>query len=877
MKKQVVALILCCMCALAWSEEYETADDGTRFFNAVKTNNITALKKYTKEEPGIWYTNEQNENVLMYAVRMSNEQAVGLLLPLYADTTIIADQNTAGLTILDCAVSQKNPQIRKLIENKVWRELNDPVNFDTLYMLAFSGNTPVRNALAAGNIAVGIKNEAGDTLLTACTGMHRFADNTHDEHYYDDEQNKIRFAQFLLQQHTDINATTERDETALYLAIENGYTTLASLLIDARADLNHQTSYNYRPLLRAEEKENKTVFAKLISAGAALNILDDSGNSVLQHCIYDSKYEYAELLIKAGADVNAQKDDGWSPLYTACNENTTSLAALLIGKGADVNSKNGAEKDHPLSPALYHDNYELVQLLLDNGADVRAKSKNGETVLFSVDAGSAIPLVKLLLDHGADVNAARTTGETPVLYAAYSGRADLLSLYKSYNADFLTADREGNTALHYLIRGAIPETTEVLDMEFVTGHTMPADALDILLAEHLDINAQNKAGQTALMLASEGEFDYPEYVSALLARHAAVNLQDKNKETALMYAIGRPHILRTLLDARPDLNLTDKDDKTALAIAEDWIKQIPSREENVQSAQILRAAQNNATPLRTLPETVLFGYTDQLPEVLAQSKNINETDSSGNTALYYAVLRNDRSSLQLLLSRGADANMRGSRYTPLFLALTEKNNDILADLIAAGADVNAACNDGYSVISPLRQAVGNVSLPGKPNLPAVQALIKAGAAIEWKNSYGETELMYACRQSSPEVVQYLLDSGASIFARAKWDYQVKSIFDVASDKNLPLITAKRDSLFMGKIFHAADNLNLRSNADTGSRKLLTLAKGAPVQVVAAGTPDEYEGISSCWVKISTKPGASDKNGVPVRAGTEGWVFGGYLQ
>uniref|UniRef100_A0A671V8I9 KN motif and ankyrin repeat domains 1b n=1 Tax=Sparus aurata TaxID=8175 RepID=A0A671V8I9_SPAAU len=84
-----------------------------------------------------------------------------------------------------------------------------------------------------------------------------------------------------------------------------------------------------------------------------------------------------------------------------------------------------------------------------------------------------------------------------------------------------------------------------------------------------DVNAKaSQAGQTALMLAvSHGRMDM---VQALLAQGAEVNLQDDEGSTALMCASehGHAEIVRLLL-AQPDCDatLSDSDESTALSIA----------------------------------------------------------------------------------------------------------------------------------------------------------------------------------------------------------------------------------------------------------------------------------------------------------------------
>ncbi|XP_029371526.1 KN motif and ankyrin repeat domain-containing protein 1-like isoform X2 [Echeneis naucrates] len=151
------------------------------------------------------------------------------------------------------------------------------------------------------------------------------------------------------------------------------------------------------------------------------------------------------------------------------------------------------------------------------------------------------------------------------------------------------ADGNGNTALHYSVSHSnFGIVKKLLDAEVCNVNQQnKAGYTPIMLAalaavetpeemrvvEQLfakgDVNAKaSQAGQTALMLAvSHGRMDM---VQALLAQGAEVNLQDDEGSTALMCASEHGHadIVKLLL-AQPDCDatLTDSDESTALSIA----------------------------------------------------------------------------------------------------------------------------------------------------------------------------------------------------------------------------------------------------------------------------------------------------------------------
>ncbi|XP_068429873.1 KN motif and ankyrin repeat domain-containing protein 1-like [Clinocottus analis] len=178
--------------------------------------------------------------------------------------------------------------------------------------------------------------------------------------------------------------------------------------------------------------------------------------------------------------------------------------------------------------------------------------------------------------------------------ASPDAMADHLSTLRLISPEVLRhvanmADGNGNTALHYSVSHSnFGIVKKLLDAEVCNvnqqnkaGYTpimLAALAAverpeDMSVVEQLfssgDVNAKaSQAGQTALMLAvSHGR---TAMVRALLAQGAEVNLQDHEGSTALMCSSEHGHAdAARLLLARPDCDaaLTDSDESTALSIA----------------------------------------------------------------------------------------------------------------------------------------------------------------------------------------------------------------------------------------------------------------------------------------------------------------------
>lgn len=127
-----------------------------------------------------------------------------------------------------------------------------------------------------------------------------------------------------------------------------------------------------------------------------------------------------------------------------------------------------------------------------------------------------------------------------------------------------------------------------------------------------------------------------------------------------------------------------------------------------------------------------------------------------------AVMWSSRDALLDALQRGGDANDIENGQSALMLACLQDRDDLAADLVRHGADVNAKAPDGST---PLFTA----TYLGSREL--VRVLISAGADVNATNHVGQTPLMVAAKSGSDGVIELLANAGADAKAR---DHQHRS-------------------------------------------------------------------------------------------------------
>ncbi len=140
-----------------------------------------------------------------------------------------------------------------------------------------------------------------------------------------------------------------------------------------------------------------------------------------------------------------------------------------------------------------------------------------QELLFEAAKLGRTDLIPELVKDGADVNAYEARGFTPLILAAYNGQAAAVEVLIAAGADACRPDaNQGNTAQ--------------MGVAFKGDDAIAAR----LLKAGCDVNARNKAGQTALMMAAL--FGRVKQIDLLLAAGADPAVADASGRTAAAVA-----------------------------------------------------------------------------------------------------------------------------------------------------------------------------------------------------------------------------------------------------------------------------------------------------------------------------------------------------
>lgn len=128
-----------------------------------------------------------------------------------------------------------------------------------------------------------------------------------------------------------------------------------------------------------------------------------------------------------------------------------------------------------------------------------------------------------------------------------------------------------------------------------------------------------------------------------------------------------------------------------------------------------------------------------------------EVDQAGCTPLHHAAVHGDEHEAAQLLQAGADVNARDEDgWSPLHFAAQSKSATVAQLLIAAGAEIDAIDVHGNT---PLWTAV----FTSKGNGVLIELLRKAGANPLHANSHAVTPLQLARHIANYDVAQFFSD------------------------------------------------------------------------------------------------------------------------
>lgn len=499
--------------------------------------------------------------------------------------------------------------------------------------------------------------------------------------------------------------------------------------------------------------------------------------------------EAVRTLLKQGADVNQPQGDGMTALHWAAAGGHADLLETLLYAGANVRATTRLGSYTALHVASQAGHAAIITTLLKAGADVNAPTATGATPLMQAAASGRVDAVKALLDGGADVNARdKAADETALMFAAALDRAEAVKVLIARGANLkLTAkmiDRAsgplapGEQALQEASRGARQQAgnAPAAGRGGASGPDIPGVTRPYSYNELIG----KVGGLTALHFAArQGSF---ESVKALVEGGADVNQvspADNASPVLIATVNGQFDVAKYLLDQGADPNVRTDAGATALyaALNVQWgpksfypqpRAQLQQRVSYLELAKAL--LDKGADPDARLQRKIWY-----------TSYNFDNLriDETGATAFWRAAYASDIDAMKLLVSYGADPNIRTSKGAGRgFRDNGTREADTTPQQLPAGSPsitpLMAAAGVGYG-----EGYAGNAHRFAPTGMmAAVKYLVdELGADVNAVDADGTTALHHAAARGDNDMILYLVQKGADV---TMIDRRGRSVADMAN-------------------------------------------------------------------------------------------------
>ena len=607
-------------------------------------------------------------------------------------------------------------------------------------------------------------------------------------------------------------------ETALFHAAAAGVLTgdlrILKMLIAAGATVkNHNIIAFVTSTALSEMRSERRapgaseVIRILINAGANLNGHSGNGMTALMLEAYwwelEGSVERVKVLLAAGADARAQNartgetalliilkhhayygDKELTAQQRAAARAKAEIVKLLVAAGADPN-KGDNEGNTPL-PASFDECWiakfpsesdAILQALIAARVDLNSKDRYGRTLLslaawsydcYPLQQGTSLRLVKTLIAAGADVNAQDKENNT----ALFGPISRFLVIRGEMIRTLIAAGTNVNLAN---IKGETPLMAAIVHIRTYGPDQESVDLLRLLLAAKANVNAKNQDGDTPLMLAVRAGREAA-IIKTLITAGANVNAANNSGNTPLIIAADMTReeaIFKTLLAAGANVNATNNSGDTALIVA---------------------AKKYYPRPTTDSGETDLSAVN----ALIAAGADVRILNHEGDSALTIMAAKSRPDSLpfiRALIAAGRrERALDYPRTADLLIAIKRaagrSSSEIVQELIAAGADVNATDESGKPLLIVAVSESGNAAV--------VRALLAARARVDARDQNGDTALIAAVREylpggnepvrnalrRDPAVIRALLDYKADTKARDKDGQTALALAEKSGNRNL---------------------------------------------------------------------------------------------
>lgn len=424
--------------------------------------------------------------------------------------------------------------------------------------------------------------------------------------------------------------------------------------------------------------------------GIDLESLNDMGQSPLHLCVRQPKHidpvtTASQILSRCKSALNLQDKAGMTALHYAVENGSRPMVNLLLRHNrADANMQN-ASGHTPLHMAILKRDIRICEIILEQSYGSAIASDNIQKAWgLTIAAGASFILPLLRFVGGLVKDQAMPDGQNSHLSTLTGYGRGLLQMIhtESQSLNITENDLDFMLALEGTTRAsADSRTTGAIAFGRVGISIDPADAAETIRAAMF-----KGAGRVAAYLLSTYEVNLDHLgEDGESALHLAVVY---NASRAVRFLLSRSDI---------DVNAPETEGYTALHLAVVH-KRLGILQMLLDSPRVAAGQIHDSSGATALILAVKHRFADAVPGLLAEHQRIpvNHLDRSGSSALHYAVMQEDKTTVRLLLGCLGLVAMVPSQdgRTALAFAAMSAGMEVVSLLLETG-DFDLSHRDSY--------------------------------------------------------------------------------------------------------------------------------------------------------------------------------------
>jgi len=737
-----------------------SANGATCLHVACANGHYTTVECLLKHGAEVNVVNSADQTPLHIAASRGQTNIVELLF-LHKANFSLRDKD--GITaLLAASINGHQDTVQFIVQHGGNVEDTDGKGNSIAHFAVANGNYEILNFLSQQNVSLDVQNFDGDTPLVKAV-----------------REGRNRMVQYLVDRNCDINIKGNDRMLPLDVAVLKGNLEITRILLEHNASSGKSSTH----IVAAARFGFVDLLQRFVAMGEDINVMADNGESPLHVASGSGNVATVQYLCEHGAILDCQDNNGNTALHVAVSNGHLDATRILVEEGANLCAadESGSTALHIAAKGGY---LNIVQYLTDSFAPIDRRNAKNETALLVAAAEGHEKVVSVLIEQGAGIGLRDIEGKTALDIATDRGYTDITQLLK---------DRaEGRKRVCFISRTEINTDSESNNAEYLkrkmnAGATAGSatdrshtDSARMFKTAAEDILQFQSNPRSALHTAAvNGNL---EEVQRLVEAGIALDYGDPFGRTALWSAAKSGHklIVRYLLQNGSCVNIPDCEGvrPTDIAVGQcqwgavnEFLKYDPeiipkvtkyltnqlyeaSESGDLEVVQIIiqrgiSVNTNNSNGKTPLHLAAKSGHKEVTSLLLKCGANVNKADNDGKTPLILAA-ENGRVEIVRSLMRAAPV---ADIPSPLLSGATERNKEILQELLNHGDDLNTADTEDFT--SPYEEVWGGY-------VDVLRLLVNLAINVNTESTNTFIPLYVVGQESHVEVVRELLNHGANV-------------------------------------------------------------------------------------------------------------------